>query len=345
MVCSPHNLAFATTIIIGSQSKMTMKFQTPPALYSSPRTTNTLTMFPTYDLRDLLTAPLPPSIMTLAPTPTTTNTNTVTIVDPDPLYPEGWGVQEVDKMPSFEDTASAFKDQQGKASVDLLSQLSHQNNKPDPMGDSVEPVDTVSCVQDHQRQKERSPINQILFGSSSPPTTAKKTKSTLTRSEFTFKNEQWMQRYEDLFFFNQEHGHCLVNKNMNPILAQWVKRQRYQFKLRSEGKHSTLTDERLLALESLDFIWESNRVTWEGRFKELSAYYQIHGNVNVPSSYAENPPLAMWVKGQRRHYSLFQSGRRPSINKDKERTAKLDRLGFVWNAGMPPKEKKTVKPH
>jgi hypothetical protein len=156
-------------------------------------------------------------------------------------------------------------------------------------------------------------------------------------TQFTFKHDVWMERYKDLCVYQQAHGHCFVDWKTDPLLAQWVKRQRYQSKLKSEGKHTTITDARLMALESLGFIWETNRVTWEGRFKELSAYYQIQGHANVPSTFPENPQLAMWVKGQRRHYSLNQSGKRSSITE--ERTAKLDSLGFVWSV-----HKKTVKP-
>jgi hypothetical protein len=138
-----------------------------------------------------------------------------------------------------------------------------------------------------------------------------------------------MERYKDLCVYQQAHGHCFVDWKTDPLLAQWVKRQRYQSKLKSEGKHSTITDARLMALESLDFIWDSNRAIWEERWNELCVYNQIHGHANVPSTYPENPQLAMWVKGQRRHYSLNQRGMRSSITE--ERAAKLDRLGFVWN--------------
>jgi hypothetical protein len=129
-----------------------------------------------------------------------------------------------------------------------------------------------------------------------------------------------------------------VDWKVNPLLAQWVKRQRYQSKLKKEGRHTTLTDERLMALESLGFIWDSHRAIWEERCNELCAFHRLHGHANVPSKYPENPQLAIWVKGQRRHYSLYQSGKRSSINK--ERTSKLNRLGFTWNV-----RKRTLKVH
>jgi hypothetical protein len=42
----------------------------------------------------------------------------------------------------------------------------------------------------------------------------------------------------------------------NIQLSNWVRRQRYQYKLRKAGKPSTLTDARIEALQSAGFIWE-----------------------------------------------------------------------------------------
>ena len=82
----------------------------------------------------------------------------------------------------------------------------------------------------------------------------------------------------------------------NAALAQWVKRQRYQYKLKSEGKRSTLSDERVRLLNKIGFIWNSHDVVWEERLFELSMYKRNHGNCIVPSNYERNPQLAVWVK-------------------------------------------------
>ncbi len=41
---------------------------------------------------------------------------------------------------------------------------------------------------------------------------------------------------------------------------------------------------------------------WEMRYKELCEYIKVHGNANVPSTFAENRPLARWVIHQREQY-------------------------------------------
>ncbi|KAG7372974.1 helicase domain protein [Nitzschia inconspicua] len=69
---------------------------------------------------------------------------------------------------------------------------------------------------------------------------------------------QWEDRFHDLLLFQQEHGHLLVPHCYppNPKLAQWVKRQRRQYKRKKAGKHSTLTDEREEKLLAAGFIFD-----------------------------------------------------------------------------------------
>ena len=67
-----------------------------------------------------------------------------------------------------------------------------------------------------------------------------------------------------------------------------------------DGKQSTMTDERVKLLEDIGFIWDSHAAVWEERLNELREYRRIHGDCNVPSSYAKNPKLATWIKCQRR---------------------------------------------
>ena len=146
-----------------------------------------------------------------------------------------------------------------------------------------------------------------------------------------YQSEQWSDRFQDLVHFQRQRGHCLVPHNFqeNPTLAQWVKRQRYQYKLKQEGKHSTLSDERETALDDLGFVWDSHAAAWEERWKELFEYRLLHGNANVPTNYAVNKTLAVWVKCQRRQYRLYVSGKRSNMTAD--RVVKMESLDFDWN--------------
>ena len=150
-----------------------------------------------------------------------------------------------------------------------------------------------------------------------------------------YQAEIWMEKYEDLCAFRHRNGHCHVPHTYydNPPLAQWVKRQRYQCKLKAEGKRSTLTDQRIKTLDQVGFIWSSHDAVWEQRLNELAQYKRIYNNCFVPSSYKGNPQLAVWVKRQRRQYKFYCEGKSTSLTP--ERIAKLEKGGFAWDCRKP----------
>lgn len=108
------------------------------------------------------------------------------------------------------------------------------------------------------------------------------------------QTENWMERFQELVAFRNQHGHCLVPNvfKENLPLAEWVKRQRYQYKLFRLGQRSTMSVERMKSLEKLGFVWNSHDQVFEERLKELEDYRAIHGDCNVPSRYSRNPQLA-----------------------------------------------------
>jgi hypothetical protein len=148
----------------------------------------------------------------------------------------------------------------------------------------------------------------------------------------SYQNDSWSENFRELVKYREARGDCLVPHNWDTSrrLAQWVKRQRYQFKLKSEGRHSNLTRERQAALENLGFVWDSHAAVWEERLRELLEFRQVHGHCNVPSTFPENPQLSVWVKCQRRQYKLFRTGKRASMT-TADRMTRLTNLGFSWN--------------
>jgi hypothetical protein len=142
--------------------------------------------------------------------------------------------------------------------------------------------------------------------------------------------ENWTEKYEELLDYRLRNGHCLVpNAYPDKSLPEWVKRQRYQYKLKGLGKHSTMSDDRIVALEKIGFVWNSHDAAWEERLKELGMYNCIFGDCNVPSNYNPNPQLAVWVKRQRRQYKFLQQGEVSTMTPS--RIEKLLALGFAWS--------------
>ena len=143
--------------------------------------------------------------------------------------------------------------------------------------------------------------------------------------------EQWNAKYEELVTFKKHHGHSNVPLEFaeNPSLSHWVKRQRYQYGLKVEGKHSTLSNERQELLNSLGFVWDSHAASWDLRYEELLQFKERYRHCNVPTKYPQNPQLAIWVKCQRRQYKLHERGRKSNITPD--RVQKLLDIGFVFH--------------
>ena len=165
---------------------------------------------------------------------------------------------------------------------------------------SIDHLDRDKPIKKRKKQKQSPPA-------STSETTAK---SPTPAGEVRFRashTKQWWERYQDMVQFKETNGHCVVPlyNPSNPSLSHWVKRQRCQYKLKLEGKHSTLTEERQKLLEDLGFTWDSHNAAWEERFHELLRFKEEHGHCDVPSTYKENPPLASWIKCQRRYIRMY----------------------------------------
>jgi hypothetical protein len=146
----------------------------------------------------------------------------------------------------------------------------------------------------------------------------------------SYQTGQWAERYKELCQYRHQNGHCVVPntyQEANPLLARWVKRQRYQYKLLQEGKASTLTEERVAALKSVGFVWGSQGASWYERFNNLKAFKFRNKHCNVPGNYHDKK-LATWVKCQRRQFKLHMED--TSSNITLHRIQELNDLGFEW---------------
>ncbi|GKY95991.1 hypothetical protein MPSEU_000559600 [Mayamaea pseudoterrestris] len=69
---------------------------------------------------------------------------------------------------------------------------------------------------------------------------------------------------------------------------------------------------------------------WAQRYEELLAYKEKYGNCMITHTYAENLPLARWVKRQRYQYRLMISGQPSTMIP--ERVRALEDIGFCWGS-------------
>ncbi|CAJ1970394.1 unnamed protein product [Cylindrotheca closterium] len=146
-----------------------------------------------------------------------------------------------------------------------------------------------------------------------------------------YQEKQWRDQFQKLIQYKLKNGHCCVphSYSKDPILARWVKRQRYQYKKFSDNNPtSTMTTRRIQELESIGFIWQSHASAWLEKLNDLKVFKQRMGHCNVPSHYPENASLSTWVKCQRRQYKLNTSGASSSMTL--ERCRVLQSLSFVF---------------
>jgi len=127
---------------------------------------------------------------------------------------------------------------------------------------------------------------------------------------------RWEIMFDELRKFKEREGHCNVPARFsdNPKLGNWVSTQR--------GQKLKISKERAAKLHSIDFTWVEPDVRWEAMFEELRKFKEREGHCKVPARFSDNPKLGIWVSTQR--------GQRLKISK--ERAAKLDSIGFTWDA-------------
>ena len=135
--------------------------------------------------------------------------------------------------------------------------------------------------------------------------------------QFTSVNK-WRNQFLKLQQFQQTHGHCLVPQE-DPVLGQWVNRQR-----RSLPK---LSNEQRSLLESIGFQW-SIYPTWDEMYNQLKIYKETNGHCCVPTSSTSTnssicTSLGRWVYNQRQAYK--------QNHLSKERKQLLDDLGLDWD--------------
>jgi hypothetical protein len=144
---------------------------------------------------------------------------------------------------------------------------------------------------------------------------------------------QWEERFHEFLEFGRLHGHHLVPHTYPPNqkLALWVKRQRHQYKKKTMGYHSTLSDDRERRFLEAGFVFDSHKEVWLRRFQTLQKFHSVPGHCSVSSSIYHDEALSVWMKHQRRQYVLFKQLGPEKSTMTVERIRMLDSIGFDWN--------------
>ena len=94
--------------------------------------------------------------------------------------------------------------------------------------------------------------------------------------------------------------------------------------MEQRAKRDKLSPEQISRLDPLGFVWDPFQTGWEEGFSHLEKFFQTEGHARVTSGFEteDGYKLSTWVGTQRG-------------DKDKlspERKARLDSLGFIWDA-------------
>ncbi|KAI2509139.1 hypothetical protein MHU86_5258 [Fragilaria crotonensis] len=157
---------------------------------------------------------------------------------------------------------------------------------------------------------------EIDNGTSMNNTTAHKKKRTKPK-----RDTKWLATYEEILQYKDEHGDCIVPRGFppNPRLASWVAEQRKQYKLLQDGKNSSITSRRIELLDKIGFAWNAQEAAWERHITDLKAFKAENGDCLVPLNHPKYPKLGLWVKEQRRHYTLMKQAKPSHMTEERAR--------------------------
>ena len=111
-------------------------------------------------------------------------------------------------------------------------------------------------------EDEREQYRLYLRGEETNMTQEKIRKLEVLGVEWNILSAAWTQRYHELQEFRYSYGHTRVPRQWeeNRQLGHWVTNQRVQYRRLREGRHSTLTEERISRLEGIGFVWNVPRL-------------------------------------------------------------------------------------
>ena len=146
---------------------------------------------------------------------------------------------------------------------------------------------------------------------------------------------RWEKNYSACVEYYKEHrsldipAHYATKDGLR--IGAWIRRMRKARDGRLKGAQQ-LTQDQIQRLDAIGMEWQDSFTQrWEYGYAKAKEYYAQHGDIDVPATYVTEDgfPLGKWLKG---HVQINDKTGRLSIKVTAERKAKLDALGFKWDA-------------
>lgn len=125
-------------------------------------------------------------------------------------------------------------------------------------------------------------------------------------------NEQMMSYLKGVY---DETGACPF-KTGDPDADRWMESMRRMY------RGNKLSDDRVQALNDIEFVWSHFDKAWNEKYEALKAYAERNGHANVPKDF---PELGRWVRAQRDREETLSA----------IRVDKLNKVGFRWRSQQP----------
>ena len=147
----------------------------------------------------------------------------------------------------------------------------------------------------------------------------------LLRIGMRFENKRlsWKEMYEYAKAYYMEHGNLEVphkytieDEHGSIHLGYWIVTQRQTCLLESDRGQKLLR---------IGMRFENKRLSWEEMYEHAKAYYEEHGNLEVPQKYtieSDQGPIRLgtWIMTQRK-----------TCSPESDRGKKLSQIGMIWN--------------
>jgi len=124
--------------------------------------------------------------------------------------------------------------------------------------------------------------------------------------------------------YKEKNGHCDVSINVvngdGFKLGVWVSHQRRNYK---KGK---LSQELIIALDSIGFSWDINEKRNKQAFDSLKKFKEINGHFRIPKKYIDEENgigLGIWITNKKTAYK--------NNKLSKEEISKFEAIGYIWD--------------
>ena len=245
---------------------------------------------------------------------------------------EGVHVDDVDGVILLRPTVSPiiYLQQIGRA-------LSAGSGKTPVIFDLVNNFDSLSCIDCLKKEMEEAFVlfpttygKVLRFSERFHITEETKDCRMLFQKLQTNLSSAWETYYIAARQYYREKGNLKVPKSYQTqtglTLGSWIQTQR---RVRAGSVTGNLSEEKVRKLDEIGMVWDSKDQSWNEALRELQAYYEEHGNLDVKARYVTEHGfrLGRWVCNLRT--KVKNKGLDQALTKEQQE--ELEKLGMIWD--------------